>query len=155
MCHGTQTAKRLLSTLLPDFGEMNLFILFSPFSLILDILNKGGKGESSSNCSILAHTDMVSSTSAYADKLSSNVTSNEKSVDTTIRLISDIPTATEMNMMACLLSGKDSSMQEFKHELKTSCYNPKEQTLKNNMPHISKNGLCLQIDNLLIPCNHL
>ena len=95
MCHGIQTAKRLLSTLLPDFGEMNLFMFFSPFSLILDILNKGGKGESSSNCSILAHTNMVSSTSAYADKFSSNVTWNEKSVDTTIRLISDTPTETE------------------------------------------------------------
>ena len=95
MCHGTQTAKRLLSRLLPDFGEMNLCFFSFQFNTRHTQQNKGGKGERTSNCSILAHTNMVSSTSAYADKISSNVTSNEKSVDTTIRLVSDTPAATE------------------------------------------------------------
>ena len=79
---------------------------------------------------------MVSSASAYADKLSSNVTSNEASVNTTIDSSQTHLLQPKMNMMACLLSGKDSSVLEFQHGLKTSCLNPAEKALKNNMPHI-------------------
>ena len=87
---------------------------------------------------------MVSSTSAYADKFSSNVTSNEKSVDTTIRLISDTPTATENEH-----DGLSLIREGFKHA------GIPTRTQDIMFKSISKNGLCLQIDNLLIPCDHL
>ena len=131
--------------------------VFSPFSLILDILNKI-KEEKAKALVIVPYwptqtwfpvlVRMLINFPLMLPRMKNLLTLPFDSSQTH-------PLQPKMNMMACLLSGKDSSVQEFQHGLKTSCLNPGEQALKNNMPRISKNGLCLQIDNLLIPCNHL
>lgn len=65
------------------------------------------------------------------------------------------PLGSKMQMMACLLSGKDSCVQDFHRGLKKSSCLLGGKELKNSTKLTTKNGVHLQVDGKLITCNHL
>ena len=65
------------------------------------------------------------------------------------------PLSRQLQLMACKLSGSPSSREIFKAKLPTSSFSLGQLVPKNNMPHISRNGMTFALNGKLIHTVHL
>lgn len=65
------------------------------------------------------------------------------------------PLSRQLQLMACKVSGSPSSRELFQAKLPTSSCSLSQLVLKNNMPHISRNGMTFALNGKLIHTVHL